>query len=395
MPLPMFDQSSKKTKNEFKNILAIAAGKGGVGKSTLTVNLGLALHKLGFKVGILDADIYGPSLRRMLIEDRLPSQKGEDIFPALASGIKLISMAYFRSDQQASSVRAPIANGVITQFIDKVQWGYLDFLLLDFPPGTGDVQLTLCQKLKITGALMITTPQEVALQDVRKAIHLFEQVKIPIIGVVENMSYYDHVNSDERLYLLGKGGGLKLSQEKGVPYLGEIPIDPLLSLRADQGKSIFEKDFETLSTKVFKQIADKLLSHLDLLKFQSSKSTDLDLAWDDQYSKKDSPPIAAPECKPQDSQMPVFIEKLQQVDPQTLAILWSDQLKSCYTLNFLQENCPCANCTQSPKLNPEKQVSAKRIRGIGRYALRIEFTSGCSTGIFSYDLLRHLAKEQE
>ena len=180
MPLQMCP-----AKKPIQTILAIAAGKGGVGKSTVTVNLAIALQRKGYRVGVMDTDIYGPSVRQMLPEDRMPAQKGEILIPALCLGIKMISMAYFRKTDEAAAVRAPIANGVITQFIKNVEWGDLDFLLIDFPPGTGDVQLTLSQQANLSAAIVVTTPQEVALLDVRKAMHLFQQVQVPLLGIVE------------------------------------------------------------------------------------------------------------------------------------------------------------------------------------------------------------------
>jgi ATP-binding protein involved in chromosome partitioning len=222
MPLPLYqDQNQPSGLNPLANvqtIVAIAAGKGGVGKSSVTVNLGLALQAQGYQVGIMDTDIYGPSIRKMMPEDRLPLQKGTLIQPALCRGIKMISMAYFRKEDEAAAVRAPIANSLISHFIKNVQWGPLDFLLMDFPPGTGDVQLTLGQQAHLSGALMVTTPQEVAVLDVRKAISLFQQIKVPIIGIVENMSYYQSSEQMEPVYLFGRGGGERLAKETGTPF---------------------------------------------------------------------------------------------------------------------------------------------------------------------------------
>lgn len=267
MPLPMFQDDPSKFKKPISNIIAIAAGKGGVGKSTVAVNLALALKLKGFSVGLMDADIYGPSIRKMLPEDRLPSQKGSTIVPSLCQGIRMISMAYFRHEGEASVVRAPIANQIVSQFINKVEWGNLDYLIIDFPPGTGDVQLTLSQQAKLTGAVMVTTPQEVAVMDVRKAINMFSQVKVPIIGVVENMSGYYHAKTDELLYLLGKGGGERLSQEAGVPFLGHIPIDPDLSNNGDLGLSIFSDQKKTRHSAVeaFMAISERLLEQINAL----------------------------------------------------------------------------------------------------------------------------------
>lgn len=270
MALKLFQQGDSST---VRNVIAIAAGKGGVGKSSVTVNLGLALQQLGFSVGIMDTDLYGPSIRKMLPEERMPSQKGQTIIPALCQGIRMISMAYFRKENEAAAVRAPIANGLITQFIKNVSWGDLDYLLIDFPPGTGDVQLTLSQQANLTGAIMVTTPQEVALMDVRKAMHLFEQVKVPIIGIVENMSYYFHKKTDETLYLFGKGGGERLAKESGFPFLGAIPIDPSLCHSGDSGQSIFNEGNQEAAhiASKFIDLAKQMNAHLSIMKARTGK----------------------------------------------------------------------------------------------------------------------------
>lgn len=251
--------------NKVKYIIGVAAGKGGVGKSTLTVHLALALSRKGYKVGILDADLYGPSVRKMLPEDSLPSQNPEQndrIYPALAKGLKVISMAYFRNDGEAMVVRAPIANAVIGQFLEKVEWGELDYLLIDFPPGTGDIQLTLLQQGIIAGAVIVTTPQEVALLDVRKAIEMFHSAQVPIIGIVENMSYFEEPISKHRYYPLGKEGGKRLSDEYGAPFLGEVPLDKELSSAGDKGDSIYESCPQSISAKALMNIAEDMESHL-------------------------------------------------------------------------------------------------------------------------------------
>jgi ATP-binding protein involved in chromosome partitioning len=240
MPLKMYKENPSSSV-AVRHIIAIAAGKGGVGKSTLTVNLALALKHLNYTVGIMDTDIYGPSVRRMLPEDLMPTQREGILYPAVCQGIKMISIAYFRQENEAAAVRAPIANSLVTQFIKNVNWGALDYLLIDFPPGTGDVQLTLSQQANLTGAIMVTTPQEVAIMDVRKAMHLFEQVNVPIIGVIENMSYFIPPHSKEPLHLFGKGGGERLAREQGVPFLGRIPLDPELCRCGDAGQSFFQQ----------------------------------------------------------------------------------------------------------------------------------------------------------
>lgn len=289
MPLPLYqDQKSQNSSlplnplASVQAVIAVAAGKGGVGKSTITVNLALALQAQGYQVGIMDTDIYGPSIRKMLPEDRLPTQKGPLIQPALCLGIKMISMAYFRKEGEAAAVRAPIANGLISHFIKNVQWGTLDFLLVDFPPGTGDVQLTLSQQAHLMGAIMVTTPQEVALLDVRKAISLFDQVKVPIIGIVENMSYYQADHQAEPVYLFGRGGGERLAVEAGTPFLGQIPLDPIVCTCGDRGRSLFADDPQTQRpvTQAFQQLAKQLIQQVNLLKLEKKQGLgSFELVW--------------------------------------------------------------------------------------------------------------------
>lgn len=278
MPLQMFQP--KKT-NDLKYVIGIAAGKGGVGKSSVTVNLALALKNLGCSVGILDADVYGPSIRKMLPPDLLPGMEGEKLIPALSNGIKVISMAYFRKDGEASAVRAPIANSLIQQFLNGVIWGKLDFLLIDFPPGTGDVQLTLAQKANLTAAIMVTTPQEVALIDVRKAMHFFEQVKVPFLGIVENMSFYLDENGKQQ-FIFGNGGGKELASEKGLPLLGEIPLDPFIGACHDKGLSLFSKSEGAGASTIFLQLAKKVSQHCEVLTEQKKDSlADFEIVWRD------------------------------------------------------------------------------------------------------------------
>jgi ATP-binding protein involved in chromosome partitioning len=281
MPLPMYkDDDSQEPMMDVGICLAIAAGKGGVGKSSLTVNLAQALHRKGYRVGIMDVDVYGPSMRRMLPEDRLPSQKGDLYYPALSRGISMISMAYFRKEHEASAVRAPIANGIVLQFVQKVVWGKLDYLLIDFPPGTGDIQLSVCQQIPITAGIMITTPQEVAMMDVRKAINFFDQLNVPILGIVENMSYYDHPCCGERVHLFGKDGGKRLAQEAGLPFLGEIPIDPKICQSGDEGTSLFENAETLTAASAFTRLTEEVNKHLKLLEHGSPEGLgQFELIW--------------------------------------------------------------------------------------------------------------------
>lgn len=282
MPLKIYKEPEKPQGglSRVRFVLGIAAGKGGVGKSTVTANLARALRQRGSSVGVLDTDVYGPSIRKMLPEDRLPGRKGDKLVPALCEGISVISLAYFRKEHEAAAVRAPIANGVINQFLHGVEWGELDYLLIDFPPGTGDIQLTLSQQAHLTGAIMVTTPQEVAVMDVKKAMSLFDAVQVPVVGIVENMSYYTDSNR-EKVYLFGKGGGEKLALGSGLPFLGQIPLDAALCESGDTGRSLFGSEGEASpAAEAIKLISLKIVAHVEALKKQEGERLQkFELAW--------------------------------------------------------------------------------------------------------------------
>jgi ATP-binding protein involved in chromosome partitioning len=222
-----------------KNLIAVASGKGGVGKTTVAVNLALALTKLGYKVGLLDADVYGPNVPIMLGSNAEPmATQQQRIIPVEAQGLTMISMGLLNPGDKPVIWRGPMLHGVITQFLRSVEWGDLDYLVIDLPPGTGDVQLTLIQTVAVTGAVVVTTPSTVALADVRKAIEMFRQVKVEVLGVVENMSTFACPHCGKPVDIFGHGEGAKTALEYGVPVLGEIEIDPRIRLGGDTGKPV-------------------------------------------------------------------------------------------------------------------------------------------------------------
>lgn len=223
--------------SEVKNIIAVASGKGGVGKSTTAVHLAFALAASGSKVGLLDADIYGPSIPLMTRPEvsGKASTNSQLIEPLDAKGVKVMSIGFFNQGNKASILRGPMAGGVIKQFLGQVHWGALDYLIIDYPPGTGDIQLTISQTAPITGAVIVTTPQELALIDVRKAMSMFETLKVPVLGVIETMSYFICDHCDKRHHIFRQGGGQKLAAENGLALLGQIPLEPSLVEWGDQG----------------------------------------------------------------------------------------------------------------------------------------------------------------
>jgi ATP-binding protein involved in chromosome partitioning len=222
-----------------KNLIAVASGKGGVGKTTVAVNLALALVKLGHKVGLLDADVYGPNVPIMLGSTTEPMATGQQrIIPVDAQGLKMISMGLLNPGDKPVIWRGPMLHSVITQFLRSVEWGELDYLVIDLPPGTGDVQLTLIQTVAVTGAVVVTTPSTVALADVRKAIEMFRQVNVEVLGVVENMSTFSCPYCGKPVDIFGHGEGSRTAIEYGVPLLGEVEIDPRIRIGGDTGKPV-------------------------------------------------------------------------------------------------------------------------------------------------------------
>ncbi|HYP42495.1 MAG TPA: Mrp/NBP35 family ATP-binding protein [Candidatus Nitrosocosmicus sp.] len=239
-----------------KNIVAVASGKGGVGKTTVSVNLALALAKTGAKVGILDADIYGPSVPLMLGLKESPEVFDNKIQPPITENVKVMSMGFFyEQSQQAGIYRGPIISGIVKQFITDVNWEELDYLIIDLPPGTGDAPLTMAQTIPITGILIVTTPQDVAMNVAVKSIGMFNKLNIPIIGVIENMSYLDCPNCHEKINIFGKGGGQRISEQFNIPFIGEIPLTPQIMQGSDSGKSIIISEPESEYSQAFYKIA--------------------------------------------------------------------------------------------------------------------------------------------
>jgi ATP-binding protein involved in chromosome partitioning len=222
-----------------KNLIAVASGKGGVGKTTVAVNLAIALQRMGASVGLLDADVYGPNVPVMLGTTEMPRAESEkSILPVEAYGVRTISMGLLNPGDKPLIWRGPMLHSVIQQFLRSVKWGETDYLVVDLPPGTGDVQLTLIQSVAVTGAVIVTTPSIVALADVRKAIEMFRQVNVEILGVVENMSYFSCPHCQGRIDVFGHGEGARMAEMFGAPFLGEIEIDPQIRIGGDTGKPV-------------------------------------------------------------------------------------------------------------------------------------------------------------
>jgi len=236
-------------------IIAVSSGKGGVGKSTVTTNLAIALAKMGYHVGLLDADIYGPNIPRMMGVDEAPPVKDDKIQPLVAHGVKLISLGFLIERDQPAIWRGPIVMKIITQFLRDVNWGRLDFLLVDMPPGTGDAQLSLVQATTVAGAVIVTTPQEVAVGDALRGAKMFQRVGVPVLGVVENMSYFESPETGKPMAIFGTGGGKRLADEINVPLLGEIPLYPPVLEGADNGSPIVVSGPESSAAKKLTAVA--------------------------------------------------------------------------------------------------------------------------------------------
>ncbi|HEX2570429.1 MAG TPA: iron-sulfur cluster carrier protein ApbC [Polyangia bacterium] len=247
-----------------KNIIAVAAGKGGVGKSTVATNLALALRSHGATVGLLDADVYGPSVPTMLGDPDVPAaqQSGQKIIPAIHWGIKVMSIGFFVEREGAVVWRGPMVHKLLQQFLEDVDWGQLDYMVVDLPPGTGDAQLSLSQLIPITGAVMVTTPQEVALIDVVKAVSMFKKVEIPILGVIENMSYYVCPACGHNDEIFSRGGGRRLADQLGTPFLGELPLDTRVRYGGDTGRPVVVGAPETPNAKQFMDIAARVATRI-------------------------------------------------------------------------------------------------------------------------------------
>ena len=259
------DAGGEKSKlPDIKYYIAVASGKGGVGKSTIATNLSLAISKKRQKVGLMDADIWGPSAPLMMGISEKPRATADDkIVPIEKFGLKVMSIGFLVNEEDAVIWRGPMVHGAIKQFIEDVEWSGTDYLVIDLPPGTGDAQLSLAQTAPISGGVIVTTPQDVALVDVRRGILMFNKLNIPILGIVENMSYLDMPGTDGKIDIFGRGGGRRMAERFEVPFLGEIPIDPRVRIGGDNGTPIVESDPQSAAGRAFFDIADRILESIE------------------------------------------------------------------------------------------------------------------------------------
>jgi ATP-binding protein involved in chromosome partitioning len=353
-----------------KNIVAVASGKGGVGKSTVTCNLALALAATGASVGVLDADVYGPSIPKMLGETGHPpigDPQSHKMLPYEKHGLKFMSMAMLTENGAPLLWRGPMASKVVQQFLGQVEWGTLDYLLIDLPPGTGDIHLTLTQSVPLSGAVLVTTPQEVAREITQKGLQMFQQVKVPILGIVENMSGFTGPDG-KVINIFGKGGGRKMAAELNMPFLGEIPIDPQVVQDGDSGIPVVLAHPEAPASSAYISIAEEIARQL-ALRHETTDSTTLEPS------------------------------KVDLSDPVTTLITWSDGKTLRYPNRFLRSQCPCANCVdedtghrilQLEQVDPQVRVTAYET--VGRYAIQFAWSDGHSTGLYPFESLRKLGE---
>lgn len=268
-----------------KNTIAVASGKGGVGKSTVAVNLAVALAKDGASVGLIDADIYGPSIPLMLGLKEKPkvyqNQQNMKIIPLANYGVKVISMGLLVDDNAPVIWRGPMASGAIKQFMSDVDWGELDYLIFDMPPGTGDIQLTLVQTIPLTGAVIVTTPQEVSLIDARKALKMFSRVNVPVLGIVENMSYFIAPDTGKKYDIFGTGGGSRIAKELDTEFLGGIPIDPGIRIGGDNGVPMVYDNPDSEHSKIITAISRDLVSQINMRNLSEGSNSKIEILLDD------------------------------------------------------------------------------------------------------------------
>lgn len=255
---------------QVKNVIAIASGKGGVGKSTTSVNVSLALVETGARVGLLDADIYGPNIPLMMGIRQRPQLEGVNgkIQPLQRYGVTLMSIGFFLDEDNPVIWRGPMIHGALQQFLRDVEWGELDYLVVDLPPGTGDAPLSLAQLVPLSGAVMVTTPQDVALQDVYKGMGMFKKLEVPIIGVIENMSYFVCPNCQAQHEIFGRGGGEKLAKHFGVPLLGKVPLQPDVRSGGDEGRPVILTAPSSPASEAYRKVAGEVARHVSIMAFQ-------------------------------------------------------------------------------------------------------------------------------
>ena len=374
-----------------RHIVAIGSAKGGVGKSTVSVNLALAFQQLGARIGLVDADILGPSIPGMLgLPTGQPPAMTPDgkIIPADRYGLKTISMGMLTGDDNPAVLRGPMVGKYLNMFIGGVQWDQLDTLILDLPPGTGDTQLTLAQTLPLSGAVIVTTPQDVSLKIARRGLRMFEKVRVPILGIIENMSTFTCPHCGKSTDIFRRGGGERMSRQLEVPFLGAIPLDPDVVTGGDEGRPIVIDKPKSVTAQAYVAIAAALAEQLEGATVTVLKP--FVWTWD---SNEGAPAWIDDAVRPGGVRnTPIGLGRR---DGRTLSVLWEDGQRHDFDVRDLRLLCLCALCIEEMSgrklLDPKSvrsDVSPRVITSIGNYAIGIHWNDGHSSGIYSFDHLR-------
>lgn len=369
-------------------MIAISSGKGGVGKSTVTVNLALALQETGLRVGIVDADLYGPSIPGMLglSDTGTPAMSpAKKVIPAEAHGIKVISMGMLTNDDKPVVLRGPMVTKYLQMFVTQVDWTGIDLLLLDLPPGTGDIQLTLAQSFPLKGAVVVTTPQDVSLRIVRRGLRMMEQVNVPIIGVVENMSGFTCPSCGTVTDIFRQGGGARIAQALDVPFLGSVPLDPDVVESGDEGQPTIMSAPQSKAAQAYRDVALALAGRVD------GGRRGLQTPFDWQVAKGTGQPAPGAVDPDGDPEMPVAMS----YGDATLRIVWEDGAEMALNPRDMRLACQCAACRDEMSgkrlLVPESvalDVVPTRIWNVGNYGIGVAFSDGHSSGIYTFKALR-------
>ena len=374
-----------------RHIIAVGSGKGGVGKSTVSVNLAFALQQIGGSIGLMDADVLGPSIPGMLgLPTGQPPATTADgkILPADRHNFKVISMGMLTGAANPAILRGPMVSKYLKMFIGSVQWGRLDYLLLDLAPGTGDTQLTVAQSVPLSGAIIVTTPQDVSLRIARRGLRMFETVHVPILGIIENMSTFTCPHCGKGTDIFRHGGGERMSRELGVSFLGAIPLDADIVTCGDEGSSIVLEKPKSVAAMAYLAIATELAGRLQGLPTTGVKP----FAWTWDTNEGD-PAWVESLVRPSGSRTTAI--GFRRRDARTLSMLWEDGRRNDFDVLDLRLACPCALCVEEmsgrPLLDPKSirpDVTPRTITSVGNYAITINWNDGHSTGIYSFEHLR-------
>ncbi len=379
-----------------KLMVAVASGKGGVGKSTVAANLAVALAGTGAATGLVDVDVYGPSAQIMfgIPKGARPEVNADQkLIPLQSQGVKIMSMAFLARDDTPILWRGPLVAKLVQDFLAHVEWGELDYLVVDLPPGTGDAQLTLCQSAPLSGAVIVTTPQDVSLVDARKGLELFRKVNVPVLGIVENMSYFLCPHCGKRTEIFRHGGGEKVARQLGVAFLGEIPLDAEVAVSGDEGIPIVAKNPDSPVSRAYRDLAGEVARQLSILSQGREGKVSLELDWGRAPARGEKKPR---KVEGKEGEKPRVLE-IYKVDDRTLGISWSDGWESSIPVRLLRLGCPCAECvdeisgkrTLDPARVPE-DVKPVVVQPVGAYALKFVWSDGHDSGIYSFDTLREL-----